>query len=110
MTSRNIPKKIKNIILEKFRGRCAFIDCKWPAVALHHTKRFAIVKRHLPEEIVPLCKIHHELAHAGLIANEEASFQKWKLRDFDNNFGTKAKIDRLVMAKRRLNGREIKKH
>lgn len=102
MTSRNIPKKIKNIILEKFRGRCAFIGCKWPAVALHHTKRFAIVKRHLPEEIVPLCKIHHELAHAGLIANEEAVIRWWKLRDSGKNCGAKTKIDRLFRTKRKL--------
>lgn len=102
MASRNIPKKIKNIILKKFRGRCGFPNCKWPAVALHHIKRFAIVKRHLPEEIVPLCKTHHELAHAGLIANEEWSIQKWKLQNFEKNYGTKTKIDRLVRAKRRF--------
>lgn len=102
MTSRNIPKNIKNIVLEKFRGKCGFPNCKWPAVALHHTKRFSIVKRHHPEEIVPLCKTHHELAHAGLIANEEVSFQKWELQDFDKNYGTKAKIDMMVRAKRKL--------
>lgn len=72
MMSRNIPKKIQDIILKKFGGHCAFSNCKWPSVALHHVKRFAIVKRHLPEEIVPLCKIHHELAHAELIENEES--------------------------------------
>lgn len=102
MVGRNIPRKIKAVILEKFKGRCGFSNCKWPAVALHHTKRFAMVKRHHPEEIVPLCKTHHELAHAGLIANEEAVIQDWKLRDFDKSYGTKAKIDRLVRTKRKL--------
>lgn len=102
MASRNIPKKIKNIILEKFRGKCAFPNCKWPAVALHHTKRFSIVKRHHPEEIVPLCKTHHELAHAGLIANEEEFLQRWRLQNFEENYGTKTKIDMMVRAKRKL--------
>ena len=31
--------------------------------------------------MVPLCKIHHEFAHLGLIANEQLDVEKWKLRN-----------------------------
>lgn len=101
MPGRNVYKKIKNIISEKFHGKCAFPNCKWPATNLHHTKRFSIVKRHLTEEIVPLCKIHHELAHAGLIKNEEDAPDKWELKNSGEIGTTKAKIDKIVRAKRK---------
>ncbi len=102
MPSRNVYKKIKNIISEKFRGRCAFPNCKWPATNLHHTKRFSIVKRHLLEEIVPLCKIHHELAHAGLIKNEEGPPDKWELKNFEEAYTAKAAVDKAARAKRKM--------
>lgn len=79
MSSRVVSKKIKNLLEAKYKNKCGFPGCKWPAVEMHHIKRFAIFKRHRVEEIVPLCKIHHELAHAGLIENEEGEVEKWNV-------------------------------
>lgn len=104
MTSRHIPSKISRAINEKFAFRsgirCGFPKCRKPAVNLHHTKRFALVKRHKEKEIVPLCKIHHELAHAGLIGNEDGDTSDWYIKKERERFGAIAEIDRIVRRKR----------
>ncbi len=94
MSSRTIPQKIR----EQMSKMCKFPGCYKPAVALHHTKRFAIFRSHKLEEIVPLCKFHHELVHAGLLSNEEEIIQKWNFL-LPNSPGKKSeyfkdKIDR----------------
>jgi hypothetical protein len=100
MPSRHIPAKIRRSIRENFAFRsgfkCGFPKCRKPAVNLHHTKRFALVKRHLEGEIVPLCKIHHELAHAGLIGNEDGDLSTWHIKRESEKFGAIAEIDRLT--------------
>lgn len=104
MTSRHIPEKIRRSVRKNFAFRsgvkCGFPKCRKPAKNLHHTKRFALVKRHLEEEIVPLCKIHHELAHAGLIGNEGYSFSAWYLKEEGENIGPVARVDEVVRKKR----------
>lgn len=81
MTGRQIPEKLKNFIKKTYGEHCAFPGCKYPAACLHHTIRFSYAKSHDPFFIIPLCKIHHELAHFGLIENEQISPSLWKLRD-----------------------------
>lgn len=68
---------------------------------MHHTKRFAIKRRHLAEEIVPLCKIHHELAHAGLIKNEEGDPLNWEIGEGRKVSRATIEIDQLVNKKGR---------
>lgn len=79
MTNRYISKKIRQELIKSFGARCGFPGCWKPAMALHHTKRFALARRHLADELVPLCKIHHELAHVGSIKNEELEAGKWSV-------------------------------
>ena len=43
---------------------------------MHHSQYFAHVKNH--ENLVPLCKIHHEYAQNGFIDNQSKSSQAWK--------------------------------
>lgn len=104
MPSRHIPAKIRRAVQSKFAFRqgvkCGFPKCRKPAEHLHHTKRFAIVKRHLAEEIVPLCKIHHELAHAGEIENEEATPLLWKIGEGRRISREIAEIDERTIKKR----------
>lgn len=78
--TRYIPKKIRIEIDKKHGRRCAFPGCKWPAVNLHHVKRFAYVRLHDANSILPLCKLHHEFAHLGLIKNEPLAPEQWKIR------------------------------
>lgn len=104
--SRHIPIKIQREIEWRFGFHCGFPGCKKPARDLHHTKRFALVKRHVEEEIVPLCKAHHELAHVGAIANEEvlAKTSGNGLRGLsleNNRSGAIEEVDKIVQRKKR---------
>jgi len=78
--SRYIPAHIRREIQNEYHGKCAFPDCNKPAEILHHTERFALKKQHHPTTIKPLCRAHHEIAHATLIKNEqEFSIKNWEL-------------------------------
>jgi len=80
MRGRYIKKRTRETITLKHGHRCAFPGCRRPAIDFHHVERFSIYRRHRVEKIKPICKIHHELAHAGLIKNEEEDASKWYLR------------------------------
>ena len=62
--SRYVPKKIKKVIREEYGTKCAVPNCKKSAEVMHHTVRFALAKEHNPYFIAPLCREHHEIAHA----------------------------------------------
>lgn len=78
--SRHIPNAQKRLILNKYNGKCAFPSCNEPYFELHHPDRFSTNQSH--EKIYPLCKTHHQAAHAGLIKNEDKPVEQWEL-DFD---------------------------
>ena len=50
---------------------------------MHHTERFALKPEHRFETIVPLCKAHEQIAHQGLILNEEKLPKKWEIGIWD---------------------------
>ncbi|MEK7672433.1 MAG: hypothetical protein AAB373_00970, partial [Patescibacteria group bacterium] len=75
--SRYIPLDQKRAALHKTDGRCAYPSCNRPPQVFHHTDRFALSHSH--ESIIPICKMHHEFAHNGLITNEIKEVRKWKL-------------------------------
>jgi hypothetical protein len=93
--TRHIPAHKKREIAEKYKGRCAFPACNRPAEQLHHAHRFALHKKH--EQIVPLCKTHHELAHQGLIKNETRHPKHWRIESQPDKKCPKYNIDRLFM-------------
>lgn len=102
---RHVPIKIQREIEWRFGRHCGFPGCKKPARDLHHTKRFALVQRHAEEEIVPLCKIHHELAHEGAIENEEllpnsSRDEGWRLCLGNRRGGAVEEIDKIVQRKK----------
>ena len=78
--SRNLPRAAKVYITARFGGFCAYPGCNKRARIFHHLDRWALVKEHDPERVLPLCKAHEELAHSGLIENELESLLKWKVR------------------------------
>ena len=78
-TSRAIPTKIKKFVLRRSNGICEATSCKKQYYQLHHTKRFALDKRHDSKSIVALCKAHNDIAHTTLIENEDAPAAKWRV-------------------------------
>jgi len=97
--------KIKKYVLHKTNHTCAFPGCTKPAEHLHHTERFSISGRHDPDKIIPLCKEHHELAHDGLIENEDAVPSEWRVRrdtDFAYINDIKFLIDQRVAEYKRM--------
>ncbi len=56
--ARHIPNLIKRHVVKKTGGVCAFPGCLKAHEILHHTRRFALDKKHDPDSIVGLCKGH----------------------------------------------------
>jgi hypothetical protein len=95
-TSRGVGAAQKRDLENTYKGCCAFPGCNKPSTQLHHPDRFALNGSH--NRIVPLCDTHHELAHQGLIENEEKSPNEWFIRQNPDKTHPKYKIDQKVMA------------
>ena len=63
-TSRKAPVAIVRLLKEEHGTKCAVPTCTHPSVELHHAQRFSIANSHDPNYLAPLCKEHHQLAHA----------------------------------------------
>ena len=70
LSSRNIPKRIRNVVSLRDGGRCVFPGCNAKGHSLHHISRYVQGHYHDPRRIVTLCESHERLLHAGLIENE----------------------------------------
>ena len=93
---RYIPAAIRQYVLKKTNGRCAYPGCVREAEILHHTERFSLGRRHDPEKIVGLCKAHERLAHLSLIANEEGAAERWCVRKEARWDGIDKMVDTMV--------------
>ena len=79
--SRYIPACIRKELAEMYKQKCAYPGCKFPADHIHHTDRFSISGTHDLRYMKPLCKRHHDIAHASLIKNETSVDPKsWELK------------------------------
>ena len=56
--------RVKRVIEKEFGKKCAISHCNMPAVTIHHTARFALSGDHNPYYLAPLCREHHQIAHA----------------------------------------------
>jgi len=72
--SRYIPANIKYNLEQKYHGHCAYKNCSKPAEHIHHADGFAITKNH--ENLIPLCRNHHDLIHQTSMIN--SVFNKFK--------------------------------
>jgi len=63
--NRYIPVEVRRVVIKEFGNRCCVPGCSKNAENLHHEKGFAIDQCHDPRYLKPMCKGHHELAHAG---------------------------------------------
>lgn len=98
--SRNIPLPIQREV----RQRCGFgcVICGMPLYEYEHMEEWAVVKRHVSEEITLLCDQHHREKTGGLLPKEvirEANENPYNLREgvskpYDLHFsGTTAEIE-----------------
>ncbi|KKQ70899.1 MAG: hypothetical protein UT33_C0013G0015 [Candidatus Peregrinibacteria bacterium GW2011_GWC2_39_14] len=102
---RYVPAKIKNYVLVKTNNTCAFPGCTKECKYLHHTWRFALTKTHDPDTLIPLCKAHEHLAHAGLIENESQPPENWKIKlEADKTSEKWLKADKWVAEHRKPSG------
>lgn len=61
---RYIPRAKKREVYKKTAGRCSHDSCNRPIEALHHPDGYSKTRNH--DNLVGLCKIHHEFAHGGV--------------------------------------------
>lgn len=64
LPTRYIPRSVKVILQQEHGEKCSIENCQKKAETIHHTRRFSISASHNPYYLAPLCKGHHELAHA----------------------------------------------
>ncbi|MBN1495062.1 hypothetical protein JW911_05025 [Candidatus Peregrinibacteria bacterium] len=70
IVTRYIPAKTKRDLQEKHNSHCAYKGCNKPAEQFHHQERFAIKRNH--ENLMPLCKSHHDFVHQNSIEQQNA--------------------------------------
>jgi len=78
--SRYVPAKIKSDLLQKYNGHCAYTGCNKPSEQIHHPVRFAVRPNH--ENLIPLCKEHHDFIHQNSNASIDRIFNKFKQEIF----------------------------
>ena len=64
--NRYVPVEVRRVVIKEFGTRCSVPGCEKLAENLHHVNGFAIDQSHDPRYLKPLCKGHHELAHAKI--------------------------------------------
>ncbi|MEK9166713.1 MAG: hypothetical protein AAB836_00235 [Patescibacteria group bacterium] len=62
--SRPVPAKTERLLTKEHGTKCSIPTCYKPSEVIHHTQTFALSHRHDPNYLAPLCKEHHEIAHA----------------------------------------------
>lgn len=63
--SRHLPVEVKRLLLRRHGDKCAVEGCRKPAEQVHHLRPWARGGGQEPDNLKPLCRGHHELAHAG---------------------------------------------
>lgn len=96
LPSRHIPKIKKEEILKKYQHKCAYPGCVKPGETMHHRIPFAFERSH--ESIIPLCEVHHEFSHNGLISHELQEPENWRLK----MAGATSIFDGFYLAKRNM--------
>ncbi|MBT3865255.1 hypothetical protein HOE67_01805 [Candidatus Peregrinibacteria bacterium] len=79
--TRHISVALKSVVDEIYQDKCACSTCNKPAEIYHHIDEFALVKHnpaelvHRPDNILPLCRGHEQMVHAGLV-----DLRNWVIR------------------------------
>lgn len=94
---RAIPLMVKRQVLEKFGSKCVFPCCRSPFDIFHHVNRWSLHKFHHADTILPLCKVHERIAHAGLVKNEDEAPSNWLVADSPDYESPKFAVDKHVI-------------
>ncbi len=94
--SRHIPSEIERFSRQRTGEKCAFPGCDKPIHQLHHTQRWALHHIHDPDRLWGLCTAHNDIAHLGLIENEEGRPETWRLRETADWMSDKWIVDQRV--------------
>ncbi len=62
--TRYIPVRTRKILVQEYGTMCSITNCTKQAEQIHHVRRYSIDPSHDPKYLAPLCKQHHEMAHA----------------------------------------------
>lgn len=62
--SRYIKVAVRKHLQKEHGTKCSIRTCTKPSDHVHHTQRFALSRTHDPRYLAPLCRGHHEIAHA----------------------------------------------
>ena len=76
--TRHIPAKIRTLLQKEYGTKCAIAKCERQSTNIHHAARFSITRNHNPLLLAPLCKQHHEVAHA---VDTRVQEEKWRHRN-----------------------------
>jgi hypothetical protein len=71
--SRYIPSAIRSEVVKRSDGLCQYPNCSSQIDTFHHIDRFSENKNH--NNIIGLCKAHHEFAHNNLIDESSLKFR-----------------------------------
>ncbi len=71
-----IIKAVRQILHDEHGTKCSIKNCQKLAETIHHTQRFALSGSHDPHYLAPLCKEHHEIAHACDVKCQEVK-KRW---------------------------------
>ncbi len=74
--SRQASAKERRDALTVTNGKCSVPGCNRPAEEIHHSKPWSIFRKH--DELEPLCRPHHELAHQSESIIDR-KFRKYKM-------------------------------
>jgi hypothetical protein len=74
--SRRVSTKEYHEVLAKTNGKCSMPGCNRPAKEIHHKKPWSIFRKH--DELEPLCKAHHELAHQSE-SDTDKKYRRYKM-------------------------------
>ena len=91
-TKSYIPARINEFIIKKTNGQCTFGNCTKNGIHKHHRNRFSLSHKHDPDDIVLLCKAHHNLCHRSLV--NEAN---WTILEEPDKHQAKYLVDRKVL-------------
>jgi len=69
--TKHVPIVVRRVFQMEYGKKCSIKNCHKQAVHIHHTQRFSVSQSHDPKYLVPLCKEHHEQAHAADLAYHE---------------------------------------
>ena len=62
--SRYIPARTRRVLSHEYGTKCVVRTCNRPSEEIDHVVPFSMINRHDPRLMRPLCKPHHQIAHA----------------------------------------------